>query len=87
MHKIKAKETLEKLHSELISSEAKLENEAHTLLVGIANEIDDFLGDEPTEIRPGKERLEELAIKIETDHPRLAGILLELADILSKMGI
>jgi hypothetical protein len=82
-----ARETLHKLRTELTSSAEGLNEETQTLITALADDIDLLLGDEPTESQPGKHQLEEIAIKFETDHPRLAGILSELADTLSKLGI
>jgi len=85
------KETLRKnlkdLQTELSSAEQKLDTELHTLLRGVAEDIEHLLGDEPAAPRSGKEQLEEIALKFESDHPRLASIVGEVADTISKMGI
>lgn len=85
------KETLRKnlieLQTELASAEQKLDSELHTLLRGVATDIEHLLGDEPTAARSGKEQLEEIALKFESEHPRLSSIISEVADALSKMGI
>ena len=85
------KETLRKnlheLQTELSSAEHKLDADLHSLLRSVAEDIEHLLGDEPTAARSGKEQLEEIALKFETDHPRLASAIGEVADALSKMGI
>jgi len=85
------KETLRKnlheLQAELTLTEQKLDTELHSLLRNVADDIEHLLGDEPTAARSGKEQLEEIALKFETDHPRIASIIGEVADTLSKMGI
>ena len=87
MHKDKLRENLGKLRSELASTAESIDKEVHDLLQGMADDLEQVLGDAPVPAHSGKERLEEVAIKFETDHPRLAFILCELADTLSKLGI
>ncbi len=87
MHKENLRVTLEKLRLELNSSVHNLDDQLHATLKEVADDIETALGDEPVEVRPGKEQLQEMAVKFETDHPRLANILGELTDALSKMGI
>ena len=87
MHKENLRVTLEKLRLELDSTVHDLDDHLHTTLKEVADDIETALGDEPIEVRSGKEQLQEMAVKFETDHPRLANILGELTDTLSKMGI
>jgi hypothetical protein len=87
MQKENAKNSLARLRSELTASVEELDQEVHDVANALADEISEALGDEPTESRPGREQLEELAVKFETDHPRLSAIVLELADALGKLGI
>jgi NTP pyrophosphatase (non-canonical NTP hydrolase) len=87
MHKEKLKENLQKLRLELASTASTLDDELHASLKEVADDIETALGDEPTAARPGKQQLQEMAVKFETEHPRLANILGELTDALSKMGI
>jgi len=87
MHKQNLRVTLEKLRLELDSTVNSLDDQLHTALKEVADDIETALGDEPIEVRSGKEQLQEMAVKFETDHPRLANILGELTDTLSKMGI
>ena len=87
MHRKNLKETLEKLRLELDSTANNLDGQLHAALKEVADDIETALGDEPVEVRSRKEQLQEMAVKFETDHPRLANILGELTDTLSKMGI
>jgi hypothetical protein len=87
MHRKNLRETLEKLRLELDSTANNLDEQLHAALKEVADDIETALGDEPVEVRPGKEQLQEMAVKFETEHPRLANILGELTDTLSKMGI
>lgn len=87
MHRKNLRETLKKLRLELDSTVNSLDGQLHAALEEVADDIETALGDEPVEVRSGKARLQEMAVKFETDHPRLANILGELTDTLSKMGI
>ena len=87
MHKENLRETLNKLRLELDSTASSLDDQLHTALKEIADDIETALGDEPVEVRSGREQIQEMAVKFETDHPRLANILGELTDTLNKMGI
>ncbi len=87
MHRKNLRETLKKLRLELDSTVNSLDGQLHAALEEVADDIETALGDEPVEVRSGKEQLQEMAVKFETDHPRLANILGELTDALSKMGI
>ena len=71
----------------IYSTVNSLDGQLHAALEEVADDIETALGDGPVEVRSGKARLQELAVKFETDHPRLANILGELTDTLSKMGI
>ena len=81
------RENLTKLHTELESVE-NLDEELHALLRRVADDIEKVLGDEePVEAHPRRAHLDEIALKFEADHPRLASVLGELADTLAKLGI
>jgi hypothetical protein len=86
MHRDALRENLRKLHSELASVE-ELDEDLHTLLRQVADDIEKMLGDEAVEAHSVRARLEDAAVKFEADHPRLAGILGELADRVTKLGI
>ena len=77
---------LKELHTELTSSFDVPDEELRTTLKGIAEEIEIVIGEESAEIQSGREQLVEIAVKFETDHPRVAGILTEIADTLGKLG-
>ena len=87
MHKENLRENLNKLRLELDSTVSSLDDQLHTALKEIADDIEIALGDEPVEVQSGREQLQEMAVKFETDHPRLAKLLGELTDTLNKMGI
>ncbi|MGI9258816.1 MAG: DUF4404 family protein [Gammaproteobacteria bacterium] len=81
------REDLKKLHAELPSAIENLDENLHELLREVAEDIEQIIGGESVEAESGRERLEKLTVKFETDHPRLANILGEIADTLSKLGI
>ena len=86
MHREALRENLRKLHTELASVE-ELDEDLHTLLRQVADDIENTLGDEAVEAHSVRAQLEDAAVKFEADHPRLAGILSELADTVNKLGI
>jgi len=87
MPKEALRENLTKLHTELAAVE-NLDEELHALLRSVAADIEEVLGDEAAvETHSRREQLEDVAVKFEADHPRLASLLGELADTLSKLGI
>jgi len=87
MPKQALREQLKTLHTELASVE-NLDEELHALLRRVAADIEKVLGDEETvEAHSRRAQLEEIAVKFEADHPRLASVLGELADTVSKLGI
>lgn len=81
------REDLKKLHAELPSAAGKLDENLHELLREVADDIEQIIGGESVESKSGRDRLEKLTLKFEADHPRLAQILGEIADTLSKLGI
>ncbi len=86
MHRDALRENLKKLHTELASVE-EFDEDLHTLLRQVADDIEEMLGDETVEVHSVRAQLEGAAVKFEADHPRLAGILGELADTVNKLGI
>ena len=81
------RESLTKLHTELESVE-NLDEDTHALLRRVADDIEKVLEEEQAvEAPPRRAHLDEIALRFEADHPRLAGILGELADTLAKLGI
>ena len=86
MHRDALRENLKKLHTELASVE-EFDEDLHTLLRQVADDIEKLLGDEAAEVHSVRAQLEDAAVKFEADHPRLAGVLGELADTVNKLGI
>jgi len=79
---------LEELRSELGSTDA-LDDQAKEQLRGIAQEIEGAVGsDEDKGLgSEAMKQLEQAAVGFESEHPRLAGILSQITDTLSKLGI
>lgn len=74
---------LEELHAELADT-GSLDDQARQKLRSLAQEIESAVGDEDTD---ALSRLESAALELETEHPRITGILANIADTLSKLGI
>ncbi len=81
------RENLRKLRTELASAAENLDENLHTLLRGVADDIERVLGGKAVEAHAARERLEKIAVKFEANYPRLAKILSETADTLGKLGI
>jgi hypothetical protein len=79
---------LEELHTELGSTDT-LDDQAKEQLRGIAQEIEGAVGpDEDKSLgSDAMNQLEQAAVGFESEHPRLAGILSQITDALSKLGI
>ena len=79
---------LEELHNEL-GSAASLDDEAKEQLRDIARQIEGAVGPDEDESLAAEAlgQLEEAAVDFQTEHPRLAGILAQITDTLSKLGI
>ena len=79
---------LEELQTELGSTDA-LDDQAKEQLRGIAQEIEGAVG--PDEDKglgsDSMNQLEQAAVGFQSEHPRLAGILAQITDTLSKLGI
>ena len=86
MHKENLRQHLSNLHTELASVK-NLDEEMESLLRQVADDIEGVIADRPVEASPVKDRLGEMAVSFEAEHPQLAGILTQLADTLSKLGI
>ena len=80
------RQNLTKLHAELASAE-ELDEDVRALLRQVAGDIEEVLGDQSASPHSLQNRLEEATAKFEADHPRLANIIGELADTLSKLGV
>lgn len=81
------REDLKKLHAELPSAAENLDENLQALLRKVADDIEQIIGGDSVGPNSGRDRLETLTVKFEADHPRLANILGEIADTLSKLGI
>lgn len=80
------RELLDDLHRELGDTDA-LDEPSRDQLHGMMDEIREVL--EPS-TGPGEElnrRLQELALRFEADHPRVAATISQLTDTLARMGI
>lgn len=80
------RKNLTRLHAELESVE-NLDEDTHALLRRAASDIEKVLGDDEADAHSPRAQLNEIAVRFEAEHPRLASILSELADTLSKLGI
>jgi hypothetical protein len=74
---------LEDLHGELADA-SSLDDQARQELRDLAQEIETAVGDDDT---VALNRLQSAALGLETEHPRITGILSSIADTLSKLGI
>ncbi len=89
MQKRQLEELLESLQRELGDAEA-VDEDSRSLLHGMMDEIRQALerSSEDEETRgPLNRRLQALALRFETDHPRIAATISQLTDSLAKMGI
>ena len=85
--KQRLQELLDELHSELADSDAT-DAQTRSELLKLAGEIEaaaaaDMSADEDGDDRP----LQQTVLEFETEHPRISGILGQIADTLSKLGI
>jgi len=78
-------ELLKELHVELQDSDA-LDDATREELRGLADEIEEAVGEESL-ADTAISRVEEVTVEFESEHPRIAGILGNIADTLSKLGI
>lgn len=82
---------LEALHQEL-SRTSSVDRESRELLATLLNDISRLLGSEPAEHgghdeRKFAERLDELAVRFEAEHPALGIAIRRVVDTLAKAGI
>lgn len=89
MPKQRLRELVSSLHEELERT-PQVDAEGRELLRELTGDIEDLVGhDEP----PGESRdsaaarVENAAVRLEAEHPRLAGILGEIVDALGRIGI
>jgi hypothetical protein len=89
MEKEKLQQLISRLHDEL-SSAGSVDQQSRELLQKLTEDIQHLAGaaESPDEDRTSTtNQLEEVALKFETDHPKLSMALGELADALGKIGI
>ena len=77
---------LTELHGELASA-SELDPELRELLREVAGDIEKLLGEEPSTADQLQGRIRQATVDFEAEHPRLAHILGDLADTLTKLGI
>lgn len=78
-------ELLQELHGELQDSDA-LDDAARRQLRALADEIETAVGEESL-ADTALGRIEAATVEFESEHPRVAGILGNIADTLSRLGI
>ncbi len=91
MPKNALRQQLTELHSTLAAT-AELDPELRTLLKEVSGEIETVLGEEASDEEASaasqlQARVRRATVDFEADHPRLAHILEDLADTLTKLGI
>lgn len=85
--KQRLQELLKELHTELADADA-MDEQSRSELLKLAGEIEVTVGDDAADDVPTPEaQLQEAVLEFETEHPRVAGILGQIADTLSKLGI
>ena len=79
---------LESLHGELARTKA-IDGESRDLLVTLLDDISRLLESKPiaTEDAPLTERLDEMAVQFEAEHPSLGIAIRRVLDTLAKAGI
>ena len=79
---------LDELHSELADA-GELDAAAKEKLLELSREIAEAVGPDTDKTlqKDGRSRLQEAALNFESEHPRIAGILENIADTLAKLGI
>jgi hypothetical protein len=84
------KNLLKELHAELDGADS-MDVASRDQLVALAKDIEDTLGVDVSAVDDSDgsddSPLSKAALEFETDHPRVAGILGQIADTLSKLGI
>jgi hypothetical protein len=80
---------LESLHQEL-SRTSTVDTESRALLITLVGDITRLLGQSglsPSEHHTLTERLDELAVQFEAEHPALGSAIRQVVDTLGKAGI
>ena len=83
--KQKLRQLLDELHTELADSDA-MDSESREELVELAETIA-AVTEQPVNNDDDTGQLEQAVLAFETEHPRIAGILSQIADALSRLGI
>ncbi len=69
----------------------RVDEETRTMVESLTDDLNRLLGSDAElsaqEVQPVSNRLQELLLRFETQHPQVTGILGRLADILSNVGI
>ena len=89
MDKEKLNRLLTDLHDELGSAET-VDESSTELLRQAMDDIRDAVGSDDVTSgtpHPVRDQLERSAVEFESEHPRIAGILGQIADTLGKLGI
>lgn len=91
MPKKALEQQLAELHDELASA-AELDPELRRLLRNVADDIESVLAEKPTAAGGASSddvhhRIREATVEFEAEYPRVAHILGDLADTLTKLGI
>jgi Domain of unknown function (DUF4404) len=85
-----SRETLRDLLNELharLSNASTLDPDVRKLLTTVSHDIEHALAHERRTTESPKERVEELAVRFEGEHPALADVLRQIVDALAKAGI
>ena len=80
------RELLAQLHTRLGQSKS-LDAESRKLLTTLSHDIERALGRASEETAPARNNLESAAVRLELEHPALAGVVRQIIDALGKAGI
>ena len=89
MPKERLRQLVNSLHEELERT-PEVDAEGRDLLRELTDDIEDLVGHEspqPESRDSAAERVESAAVRLEAEHPRVAGILSEIVDALGRLGI
>jgi len=86
--KDKLQDLLKNLHAEL-GDAGDLDADAKQKLLALAAEIEQAVTPDADQslLEEGRNKFQEAAVSFESEHPRIAGVLSNIADTLSKLGI
>jgi hypothetical protein len=80
------RELLTQLHTRLGNAQS-LDAESRKLLTTLSQDIERAIGRASEETAPARNSLESTAVKLEAEHPALAGVVRQIVDVLAKAGI